>query len=89
MLRFGIITICLAMWLALLAGPGISGQQPPSDDPKTPEKSASFKRTAPKIFFSVRKYDFGEVFEGAEIKYDFVVENRGNSPLVITNIRPG
>lgn len=43
---------------------------------------------APKAAFLQRSHDFGEVFEGAEIKYDFVVENQGSAPLVIKNIRP-
>ena len=43
---------------------------------------------APKAAFLQRNHDFGEVFEGAEIKYDFVVENQGDAPLVIKNIRP-
>ena len=43
---------------------------------------------APKAVFPQTKYQFSPVFEGQEIKHDFVVENRGQAPLVIKSIRP-
>jgi len=43
---------------------------------------------APKAVFPQTKYEFSPVFEGHEIKHDFVVENTGQAPLVIKSIRP-
>ncbi len=49
---------------------------------------AEADQVAPKAVFIKQNHDFGEVFEGTEIKHDFVVENKGDAPLVIKNIRP-
>ena len=43
---------------------------------------------APQAVFPQMRYEFDPVFEGTEIKHDFVVENKGQAPLVIKNIRP-
>lgn len=48
----------------------------------------SSSKTAPKAFFPVKNYSFGELFEGPDVKYDFIVENQGDAPLVIKNIEP-
>ncbi len=46
------------------------------------------KSVAPKAVFHKPNHSFGEVFEGAEVKHDFVVENQGTAPLVIKRISP-
>lgn len=43
----------------------------------------------PKAVFSETKYEFKPLFEGEDVTHDFVVENRGDAPLVIKNVKPG
>ena len=78
MSRFGAISAYLSVWMMLTAGHLLAGVTTPSSGDKI----------APKAMFLKLNHDFGEVFEGQDIKYDFVVENRGDAPLVIKNIRP-
>lgn len=78
MSRFGAIALCLSVWMVLTAGTALGGEPSPSKE----------DAVSPKVVFPTLNYDFGEVFEGVEVKYDFVVENRGDAPLVIKNIRP-
>ncbi len=66
-----------------LAGPTAQ----PGQTPATSEIKASLDKT-PKAVFPQLKFEFDPVFEGTEIKHDFVVENTGEAPLVIKNIRP-
>ncbi len=40
----------------------------------------------PKAVATESRFDFGRVVRGTLVQHDFVVENRGNSPLVITRI---
>ena len=37
----------------------------------------------------VHGHEFGSVVEGAKIKHDFVIENKGTAPLLIEKVRPG
>jgi hypothetical protein len=55
--------------------------------PADKEIKASLDK-APKAVFLQTKYEFSPVFEGHEIKHDFIVENTGQAPLVIKSIRP-
>ena len=43
----------------------------------------------PKAIFPVTKYEFKPLFEGEDVTHDFVVENRGDAPLVIKKVKPG
>lgn len=78
MQRLGTITLYLSIWIFLLSGPLSAGV--PSDAQKD--------SIAPKAAFPKPNHHFGEVFEGEDITHDFVVENKGDAPLVIKNIRP-
>ena len=78
MSRFGAIAIYIFICTFLSSGSLSAGVS-------TKSKGDS---VAPKAAFLQRNHDFGEVYEGAEIKHDFVVENQGDAPLVIKNIRP-
>ncbi len=78
MSRFSVIAIYISICIFITSGSLTAGVS-------TKTKNDSI---APKAAFLQRTHDFGEVFEGAEIKYDFVVENQGDAPLVIKNIRP-
>jgi hypothetical protein len=64
------------------AGPPDAGEQTPAAVVKTAVDSA------PQAVFGEMKYDFTPVFEGTEIKHDFVVENKGDAPLIIDRIKP-
>jgi hypothetical protein len=85
---FGAPFFHLVIWLVLPAGLCFAGQSNPPGAIHISAKDTSSIRTAPKAVFPKRTHNFGEVFEGKEIKYDFVVENKGDAPLVIKNIRP-
>ncbi len=78
MSRFGAICAYLSVWIMLSAGSLSAGATP----------GAGEQGIGPKAEFPKLNYDFGEVFEGNDVKYDFSVENRGDAPLVIKNIRP-
>lgn len=43
----------------------------------------------PKIVVVNQRYEFEAVPEGQEIKHDFIIENHGQAPLNIKNVRPG
>ena len=88
MRRFGTIFLHLIIWVALPLGPSFAGQPEPSGAIHISAKNKSSFRTAPRAVFPKRTHSFGEVFEGKEIKYDFVVENQGDAPLVIKDISP-
>jgi hypothetical protein len=58
-----------------------------------PSKAASTVKSAPYqnrpgAVFPETRHEFGFVMEGSEIKHDFIVENHGGAPLVITKVRP-
>jgi len=74
----GAIAIYIFAWIFLTSGflPAGALAAPKGDS------------VAPKAVFIKRNHHFGEVFEGAEIKHDFVVENKGTAPLVIKSIKP-
>jgi hypothetical protein len=59
----------------------------PGQTPSAAEIKASLDK-APKAVFPQLKFEFDPVFEGSEIMHNFVVENTGEAPLVIKNIRP-
>lgn len=44
---------------------------------------------APKLTVIPEEYKFGEITEGESIAYKFIVENRGDSDLIINNVKPG
>lgn len=86
--RFGKIAVHLSLWVVLTVGLGFAGQPDPSGDTNRSDKVQSSVHTRPKAVFPIQSYRFEEVYEGTELKYDFVVENQGDAPLVIKNIRP-
>lgn len=47
------------------------------------------KKAVPIIEVENPKYDFGQVNQGAIVKHDFRVFNRGNAPLEIRTVKPG
>jgi hypothetical protein len=77
------VLLSLAPLSFALAGP----RDLPTKQPATAVISASMK-SAPQAVFPQTKFEFDPVFEGTEIKHDFVVENKGAAPLIINSIRP-
>jgi hypothetical protein len=51
------------------------------------EKNTS-QKDHPRAVVTQMEYEFDPVFEGTQIKHDFMIENRGTAPLVIQNVRP-
>ena len=85
-------TIKIAVFVFLLADmtvvPSFAGPAALSDKtPPASEIKASIDK-APKAVFPEVIYNFAPVYEGVEIKHDFIVANRGDAPLVIKNVRP-
>lgn len=58
----------------------------PSKAASTTQSAVSQK--APKVIFPSTRYEFQSVMEGVEIKHDFIIENHGEAPLVISKVRP-
>lgn len=55
----------------------------------TPSKAESAtSQDVPKAIFPRTRYEFESVMEGVEIKHDFIIENHGQVPLVISKVRP-
>ena len=52
-------------------------------------QAAEENKATPVIEVEEPTHDFQQVTEGATIKHDFRVFNRGNAPLEIKNVRPG
>jgi hypothetical protein len=42
---------------------------------------------APELYIEKDVYDFGTILEGTVITHNFVIENRGDEPLLIPNVR--
>jgi hypothetical protein len=70
--------VLLAMSVLLLA----CGIIPSQMDAQTSDK------TAPRIEFSERSFDFGKVGTAAKVRHDFIVTNSGNAVLEITSVQP-
>ncbi|MDE0470589.1 MAG: DUF1573 domain-containing protein [Ekhidna sp.] len=43
--------------------------------------------TGPKIFFAKKSYDFGDIVQGEKVEYVFELENTGNEPLILTDVK--
>ena len=82
------LPILIVLILTITAAFTFAGPSAKSDNtPSTGEIKASLEK-APQAVFPQMRFEFDPVFEGTEIKHDFVVENKGQAPLVIKNIRP-
>ncbi|MGD9367066.1 MAG: DUF1573 domain-containing protein [Desulfobacteraceae bacterium] len=88
MARFGKIFPLFLLLVLLTTCVAYAGQSAPMAADFLLAQSPASNTTAPKAVFPKLSHSFGEVFEGTRIKHDFVIENQGNAPLVIKNIRP-
>lgn len=53
-----------------------------------PDENKVSGKDHPRAVVTQKEYVFDPVFEGTQIKHDFVIENHGTAPLVIKNVRP-
>ena len=44
---------------------------------------------SPAVFFPEKVFEFQPVVDGAKVVHDFVVMNKGTTPLLIENVRTG
>lgn len=44
---------------------------------------------APKIVVTPEEHRFGEINEGEKVIHKFVIENKGDSDLIINDVKPG
>ena len=84
-LKSTILIVLIVAVTATLTFAGAAAQTKGS--PSAAKVKASLNK-APQAVFPQMRFEFDPVFEGTEIKHDFVVENKGQAPLVIKNIRP-
>jgi hypothetical protein len=84
-IKISVQIVCAVALTAVCAFAGPPAR--PGSTPSASEIKAAMDK-APKAVFPQLKYTFAPVFEGLEIKHDFVVENQGAAPLVIKSIRP-
>ncbi|MEO9481825.1 MAG: DUF1573 domain-containing protein [Ekhidna sp.] len=43
--------------------------------------------TGPKISFTEKSFDFGEITQGEKVEHVFTFENSGNEPLILSDVR--
>ncbi len=43
--------------------------------------------TGPKISFTEKSFDFGEITQGEKVEHVFEFENTGNEPLILSDVR--
>ena len=44
---------------------------------------------SPSIFVPESRYTFPTVIDGSEVTHDFIVQNKGDAPLVIEKVKTG
>lgn len=88
MARFGKISLLLSLLVLFTTCVTYVGHSAPMGADFSSAQSPAANTTAPKAVFPKLNHSFDEVFEGTKVKHDFVIENQGNAPLVIKNIRP-
>jgi len=72
---FSAIALCAGFTVPLSA----------SDQPAQVTGSAG----SPAVFFPEKVYEFQPVVDGVKVVHDFVVMNKGTTPLLINNVRTG
>jgi hypothetical protein len=80
--------LCACLILPLAVETAFSATVKPALKARMTAMADDAAKRAPRAFFPELRYAFEPVLEGEKIKHDFIVENQGNAPLVIKNIRP-
>jgi hypothetical protein len=84
-MRNRILLSAIAALMLLTANFVSAGQPAKMTGPNDAQNNTAGR---PKAVFPEREHQFKPIFEGAQIKHDFVIENKGNAALVIKNVRP-
>jgi len=83
--RFFFLLFSIAFVLASCnRGGGASGS-----DIASAEKNADVAEKVPEVTFEKSTHDFGNIFSGEKVTYNFKFTNTGNSPLIIISTRSG
>ena len=45
--------------------------------------------TSPAVFVPESRYTFPTVLDGTEVTHDFIIQNKGDAPLVIEKVKTG
>ncbi len=86
---FLIVTFCSGI---LSLTPSVSQEKTAISTKKDGAKKQQPKEDSanqPKIVIEAKKYDAGEVYEGAEVVHSFIVKNKGKGELHINKVKPG
>jgi len=79
----------LAVFMVLgLASCSSGGSKSPANASET-KQVASGEEKAPVITFDKTQHEFGTIFIGEKVAYNFRFTNTGNAPLIIINARSG
>ena len=84
MFRRVYLLLCPLLLVALPA-PASAAAGPP---PRPVASVANRPPTGPQLVVSNRIFDFGTVQKGASLRHDFIIHNRGDAPLEISEVRP-
>jgi hypothetical protein len=83
-------TFAILLILSLLVGVvpvrAASNAKSPGAKPGPAEPGTASAGPPPAIEIPEVKYDFGELFEEAEVSHDFAVRNKGRGPLNIDRV---
>jgi len=51
--------------------------------------AADARAAGPQAFLAESVHEFAPVVEGAKVEHDFIIQNRGDAPLVILDLKSG
>jgi hypothetical protein len=84
-MRNRILLSVIVVFMLLIANFVSAGQPIKMTGPNDAQNKSGNR---PHAVFPEKEHVFKAIFEGAKIKHDFVVENKGSAALVIKNVRP-
>ena len=87
-IKIAMACLCVLLIPPMVIEPAFSATVEPTPDTSITTEGTGTVQKTPKAVFKELRYTFASVPEGEKIKHDFMVENQGNAPLVIKNIRP-
>ena len=74
------IPVSMALFALLMLWSGVHSAQSQSDQPTASEKT-------PSVFVPVSSWEFDQVVDGKKVVHDFVIQNKGNAPLNISEVK--
>lgn len=80
--RIGCMALLVAAMLTLLMGLGLNCTTARAEGEPTPVAAV------PEAHWLQTTHEFAPLMEGADIKHDFIVENKGQGPLAIHKVQP-